>query len=109
MILPTAATVALILLLVAVLVVGLVKIIAALESIGGTSLALGKEPALLAKARWGVRAIERQTAALEPEVMKLDNGLGALDATLTGLAERFGRLLAAVERQGQKPLEGGAP
>lgn len=103
----TLLTIVLVLLLVAVLVIGLVKIIQALESIGGSSRGYTARPSLLSKARWGVRAIEKQTAAIGPEVTKLNNGLEALDETLSTLADRFGGLLETVERQGGPDRTGG--
>lgn len=109
MILLTVLTIVLILLLVAVLVIGLVQIIGTLESIGGASRGYESSPSLLSKARWGVRAIEQQTAAIGPEVTKLNNGLGALDNTLETLAARVTALLEAVERQDASPRTGEAP
>lgn len=109
MTLLTVSTIVLILLLVAVLVIGLVRILRLLESIGGSSRGYTRGPSLLSKARWGVRAIERQTAAIEPEVTKLNNGLGALDQKLATLASRFTSLLEAVEGQGGPGRTRGAP
>lgn len=108
MTLLTVSTIVLILILVAVLVIGLVKIIGALESIGGASRGFTHKPSLLSKARWGVRAIEKQTEAIGPEVTKLNNGLGALDGTLETVTARFTALLEAVERQGGSAGAGGA-
>lgn len=104
MILLTVLTILAILLLVAVLVVGLVRIIGVLESIGGTSRGYTRSPSLLSKARWGVRAIEQQTGALEPQVTKLNRGLGLLDGRLGEVFDGVEALVAALERQrGSRP------
>lgn len=108
MILLTVLTIALILVLVAVLVVGLVKIDGTLERIGGGSIGYMGENmsdvlSLLAKARWGVRAIETQTSAIAPEVTRLNEGLVAIDAGLAGIVDGVGALVETVKEQ-----EGGA-
>lgn len=90
----TVLTILLILTLVAVLVGYLVAIIDELEAIGG------HPDSLLAKVRWGVRAIERQTDAIEPQVTKLNGALGRLDRGLAGVAGHVTGLLEALERQG---------
>lgn len=94
MILLTVLTILLILALVAVLVGFLVAIIDELEAIGG------HPDSLLARVRWGVRAIERQTDALEPQVTKLNGALEALDDGLGDVAGHVSGLLEALERQG---------
>lgn len=100
MVLLTVLTIVLILLLVAVLVVGLVKIDAELEAIGGSSLGYMMVPSLLSKARWGVRAIERHTASIEPHVSRLGEGLAAIDESLTDVEAGVGGVVDALERQG---------
>lgn len=105
MVLPTVLTIALILLLVAVLLVGLIHIVRELERIGGPDRAymgenMGHRLSLLAKARWGVRAIERQTRAIEPEVSRLNEGLSRIDAVLDRIQSGFEGILAALRRQG---------
>lgn len=95
----TVATIVAVLLLVGVLVVGLVKIIGALEAIGGTSTTYLAKPSLLSKARWGVRAIEVQTAALGPQVTALNAGLVAIDAGLATVEQEMGGLAGALSRQ----------
>lgn len=90
----TVLTILLVLVLVGVLVGFLVAIIGELEAIGG------RPDSLLAKVRWGVRAIERQTDALGPQVMKLNGALGALDERLADLEGHMTGLVSAVERQG---------
>lgn len=108
MILPTVLTIVAILVLVAVLVVGLVQIDGTLERIGGGTRAYMGENmddvlSLLAKARWGVRAIEVQTSTIAPEVTRLNEGLGAIDAGLAEIRDGVGALIVAVKEQ-----EGGA-
>ncbi|CAN5247554.1 hypothetical protein BH20GEM2_BH20GEM2_03770 [soil metagenome] len=106
MVLLTILSIVLILLLVAVLVVGLVKISGVLNELGGASMAymgaaMGDTLPLLGKARWGVRAIERQTAVIEPQVTQLNAGLAAIDAGLGEVEAGMGGILAAVGRQGR--------
>lgn len=108
MILLTVLTIVLILALVAVLVIGLVKIDGTLERIGGGSGAsmgenMGDFLSLLAKARWGVRAIETQTSAIAPQVTRLNEGLTGLDAGLSEIRDSVSGVVDAVKRQ-----EGGA-
>lgn len=109
MVLLTVLTIVLILLLVAVLVIGLVKIIHELEAIGGPDrgymgAGMGHRLSLLAKARWGVRAIEVQTSAIAPQVTRLNEALGNLDDALSEVERGLGGVRSAVERQG-----GGTP
>lgn len=94
MVLLTVLTIVLVLVLVAVLVGFLLAIIAELEAIGG------HPDSLLAKVRWGLRAIERQTDAIEPEVTELNESLGALDEGLASVGARVEGTLDALERQG---------
>lgn len=93
MVLLTVLTILLVLSLVAVLVGFLVAIIGELEAIGG------HPDSLLARVRWGVRAIERQTDALEPQVTKLNGALGELDDGLADVAGHVGGLVDALDRQ----------
>ena len=96
MVLLTVLTIGLVLVLVGVLVVSLRLIIAELERIGGDP------DSVLAKIRWGVRAIERQTEALGPEVGRLNDGLGQLDGGLAEVAAHLSGTLRQLERQGGK-------
>lgn len=80
--------------LVAVLVTYLVAITRVLERIGGTPTSL------LAKIRLGVRAIEQETAALAPEVTRLNEGLGAIAGGLKAVDDHLAGTVAAVARQG---------
>lgn len=105
MILLTVLTILLVLVLVAALVIALFKIVYTLEAIGGKDRAymgshMNHYPSLLAKARWGVRAIESQTAAIGPEVRRLNEGLGALDAGLAGIRDTVSEVVQALKRQG---------
>jgi len=90
----TLLTAVAVLALVAALVVYLVRIIGVLERIGGTPTSL------LAKIRLGVRAIEQESAALAPEVTRLNAGLGAIASGLKGVDDRMAATVAAVTRQG---------
>ena len=74
-------------LLLVVVAVNLIRIIHALEWIGGTPISW------LAKIRFGLRAIETQTGLLAPLVTNLNTGLGALDG---GLRQVENDLSAAV-------------
>jgi hypothetical protein len=107
MVLLAVLTILLILVLVAVLVVDLIRISGALEGIGGGSRGymgenMGHTLSLLSKARWGVRAIETQTAVIEPQVTKLNTGLRAIDAGLASVEENLGGIVTALERQGTR-------
>lgn len=93
MVLLTVLTIVLVLALVAVLVGFLLAIISELEAIGG------RPDSLLAKVRWGVRAIERQTDAIEPEVGELNRSLGELDDGLASVRGHLEATLEALERQ----------
>jgi hypothetical protein len=62
--------------LLVVVAANLVRIIAALEAIGGTPTSY------LAKIRFGLRAIESETGHLAPQVTALTEGLRALDRGL---------------------------
>lgn len=90
----TVLTALAVLALVAVLVVDLIRIIGALDRVGGTPTSL------LAKIRLGVRAIEQETAALGPEVTKLNDGLTAIAGGLRAVDDRLAGTVAAVAKQG---------
>lgn len=85
MILLTVLTIALVLLLVAVLWIGLVKIYHLLEDIGGATTST--PGSLLARIRWGVRAIEQQTAGIEPHAAQLAQAVAALGEGLRKLPQ----------------------
>ncbi len=82
------------LLLLAVVAINVVRITGVLEGIGGTATSW------LAKLRLGLRAIETETAQIEPQVTTLNSGLAAVDG---GLRQVVGDLGAAVNalRKGQ--------
>ena len=82
------------LLLLAVVAINVVRITGILEGIGGTPTSW------LAKLRLGLRAIETETAQIEPQVTTLNSGLTAVDS---GLRQVVGDLVAAVTalRKGQ--------
>lgn len=93
MVLLTVSTIALILILVGALLVYLVKVITELEAIGGDS------DSLLAKVRWGVRAIERMTDPIGPQVTRLNDGLGAVGDGLGAIRGNLEGIAGALERQ----------
>lgn len=72
----------------------LIAIIRVLESIGGSNTSW------LAKIRWGVRAIDTETAALPPQVIQLNQGLIAVSGGLQAIDASLGATIAAVVRQG---------
>jgi hypothetical protein len=94
MVLLTLLTALAVLALVATLVVYLVRIIRVLEQIGGTPTSF------LAKIRLGVRAIEQETAALGPEVSRLNEGLAAIAGGLKAVDDHLAGTVAAVSKQG---------
>lgn len=92
MVLLTVLTAILVLIFFIVLAVALVKISTALESIGGTPTSF------LAKLRLGLRAIEKETSHLTPQVIQVNaglsqiaGGLGAVDKHLIGAIEAVTR------------------
>lgn len=89
MILLTSLSCLAALLLLGVVAVNLVRIVDALDSIGGAPTSS------LAKIRFGLRAIETETAGLRPQVTRLNEGFTALDR---GLREVDRDLSAALSR-----------
>ena len=79
-------------LLLVVVAVNLVRIIHALEWIGGTPVSW------LAKIRWGLRAIETETGMLAPLVTNLNAGLGALDGGLRQVENDLRAAVAALRK-----------
>ena len=73
-----------------------------LESIGGPATRFVAPANYLAKIRLGVRAIERQTDALGPQVGRLNEGLTAIRDGLRAIDGNLGRLIAAVSRQDRR-------
>lgn len=61
---------------------------------------IGLEPvSYLGKISFGVRAIERETAALEPQITELNVGLSEAATGLQGIRDELGAALEAVQRQ----------
>jgi hypothetical protein len=90
----TVLTALAVLALVAVLVVYLVRIITVLEQIGGNPTSF------LAKIRLGVRAIEKETSAIGPEVTQLNAGLTGIAGGLRAVDDQLAGTVAAVATQG---------
>lgn len=93
MILLTLLTGVLVLVFFAVLAFALVKISRALESIGGTPVSF------LAKLRLGLRAIEKETSHLAPQVTQVNAGLTNIAAGLGAVDQHLAGAVAAVSRQ----------
>ena len=70
-----------------------------LETIGGPATRFVAPTNYLAKIRLGVRAIERQTDALAPQVTRLNEGLTAIRDGLRAIDGNLARLIASVSRQ----------
>lgn len=70
-----------------------------LETIGGPATRFVAPANFLAKIRLGVRAIERQTDALAPQVTRLNAGLGAIRDGLRAIDGNLATLIASVSRQ----------
>jgi hypothetical protein len=87
-ILLTALSCLAVLALLVVVAVYLVRIVWALEGIGGTPTSY------LAKIRFGLRAIETETSHLQPQVAALTAGLRKLDAGLREVERDLGATLA---------------
>ncbi len=79
-------------LLLVVVAVNLVRIIHALEWIGGTPISW------LAKIRFGLRAIETETGHLAPLVTNLNTGLGALDGGLRQVENDLSAAVASLRK-----------
>ena len=70
-----------------------------LESIGGPATRFFRPVNYLSKIRMGVRAIERQTDAIEPQVTRLNTGLVGVRDGLRAIDANLAGLIAAVSRQ----------
>jgi len=70
-----------------------------LETIGGPATRYVAPANYLARIRLGVRAIERQTDALAPQVGRLNDGLTAIRDGLRAIDGNLARLIASVSRQ----------
>ena len=93
MVLLTLLTAVLVLVFFVVLAVALVYISRALESIGGTPTSV------LAKLRLGLRAIEKETSHLTPQVLQVNAGLSQIAAGLGSVDKHLVGAIAAVTRQ----------
>ena len=93
-------SVAAVLLLFGALVFYLIRIISALESIGGdTPRGYSSESSYLSKIAFGVRAIEQQTGHLGPEVTRLNESLGKAAEGLRSIDDHLGKTVEAAGRQ----------
>lgn len=74
------------------------EIVLALGVVAGYLIAIGNRlhsiSANLGKVAFGVRAIESQTAAIEPAAVRLNQELEAITGALPGIAEAAERLAA---------------
>lgn len=70
-----------------------------LETIGGPSTRFVDPANFLAKIRLGVRAIERQTDALAPQVTRLNEGLSAVRDGLRVIDTNLAMLISSVSKQ----------
>ena len=70
-----------------------------LEAIGGPASRFVAPINYLSKIRLGVRAIERQTDDLAPQVTRLNERLGAVRDGLRAIDGNLAALIAAVSRQ----------
>ena len=70
-----------------------------LEQIGGPATRFVAPVNYLSKIRLGVRAIERETDALVPQVTRLNGGLGAVLGGLVAIDANLDGVISAVSRQ----------
>ena len=70
-----------------------------LETIGGPATRFVAPANYLAKIRLGVRAIERQTDDLAPQVTRLNGGLSAIRDGLRAIEGNLAMLIASVSKQ----------
>ena len=93
MVLLTLLSALLVLTFFVVLAYALVRISAALRSIGGTPTSY------LAKLRLGLRAIEKETSHLAPQVLRVNAGLTEIGAGLVSVDCHLVGTIAAVVKQ----------
>lgn len=93
MVLLTVLTSILALVFFVVLAVALADISATLRSIGGTPTSY------LAKLRLGLRAIEKETSHLTPQVLRINAGLSRIAGGLASVDGHLAGTVAAVTRQ----------
>jgi len=94
-VLLTLASCLAVLALLALVAIDLRRIITQLDAIGGAPASY------LAKIRFGLRAIDTETAQLEPQVTALNNGLRALDGGLRAVAADLTTTLEALRKGGR--------
>ncbi len=94
MLLLTSLSALLVLVFFGVLAYALVKIGSMLRSIGGTPTSY------LAKLRLGLRAIEKETSHLAPQVTKVNAGLTQIAGGLVSVDKHLIGTIAAVVKQG---------
>ena len=94
MVLLTVLTGLLVLVFFVVLAVALTHISKTLETIGGTPTSY------LAKLRLGLRAIEKETSHLTPQVLQVNAGLGQIAGGLASVDKHLVGTITAVTRQG---------
>ena len=94
MLLLTLLTALLVLVFFGVLAYALVRISGALIAIGG------KPTSYLAKLRMGLRAIEKETSHLAPQVTKVNAGLTQIAGGLASVDKHLVGTIAAVVKQG---------
>ena len=73
-----------------------------LEAIGGPATRFDAPVNYLSKIRLGVRAIERQTDAIVPQVTRLNGGLGAVRDGMRTIDGNLAAVLTAVSRQARR-------
>ena len=93
MVLLTALSALLVLIFFLVLAVALVKINNVLVSIGGSPTSY------LAKLRLGLRAIEKETSHLTPQVVAVNDGLGKIAGGLETIDQHLVDTISAVQKQ----------
>lgn len=93
MLLLTLLTVVLVLVFFVILAVALVRISRVLESIGGTPTSF------LAKLRFGLRAIEKETSHLTPQVLQVNAGLLQIAGGLDSVDRHLVGAIEAVTKQ----------
>lgn len=89
-----------ILALLALVAIDLRRIIAQLEPIGGDGTGY-QEASYLARIRFGLRAIDTETAQLAPQVTALNEGLRALDRGLRSVAAELTVVAEALTKGGR--------
>jgi hypothetical protein len=73
-----------------------------LDAIGGLATRFVTPVGYLAKIRFGVRAIERQTDGLVPQATRLNAGLSAIRDGLRAIDANLGALIESVSRQARR-------